>query len=99
MRIVAIGDAVTVDAFRLMGICGETVKNAEEARAALEASLEPETVILIAESAAELIRDRVDELKTSRGDYLVLEVPSGEEGPSQADQTAQLISQAIGIKV
>lgn len=99
MRIVSIGDAVTVEALRLMGIPGTVVETPEEARDALERELGGEKVILVASETADMIRERVDELKTARREYLVLEIASSEGAPRQADETARLVSQAIGIKL
>lgn len=98
MRIVAIGDSITVDAMKLMGIAGTVVKNAEEAKGALAEARGPETVILISPEAAEMIREEVDELKGARRDFIVMEIPGG-GAPVQAEETARLVSQAIGIKI
>ncbi len=99
MRIVAVGDEVTIEALRLMGIAGTAVSEPAEASLALDDALEPETVVLVSGSVAGMLRERVDELKVARREYMVLEIPSGEGGEGQADQTARFVSQAIGIKV
>lgn len=98
MRIVAIGDRITVDAMKLMGVAGRVVENAEEAKAALVEAREPETVILISPEAVEMVREEVDELRGARRDFIVIELP-GAGGPTQAEETARLVSQAVGIKI
>lgn len=99
MRIVAVGDSFTVDALRLMGIPGTVAADAAQAAAALDEAIEPETVILVGKSVADMIREKVEELKSAPRDYIVLEIPSGEEVPHQAEETARLVSEAIGIKI
>lgn len=99
MKISAVGDALTIQALRLMGIEGTAVESAEETEAALDEAIAPETVILITGAAAELIRAKVDKLKIARQDFIVLEIPSTKGIPHQAEDTARLVSQAIGIKI
>ena len=99
MKIAALGDQFTIQALRLMGIAGTVAATAEEAAAALDEAVEPDTVILVTESAANLIRARVDGLKTARQNYIVLEIPSLHGVPHQAEDIARLVSQAIGVKV
>lgn len=99
MRITAIGDPFTVQALKLMGIVGTAVTTPEEASRALDAVLAPATVVLVAESVARMIREKVDALKVARQDFIVLEIPSGEGVPHQAEDTARLVSQAIGVKI
>jgi len=98
MRIVAIGDRMTVDAMKLMGVAGTVVETAQEVSAALARAEEPETVILISSRAADMVREEVEELKAARRDFIVIELP-GAEGPTQAEETARIVSQAIGIKI
>jgi vacuolar-type H+-ATPase subunit F/Vma7 len=99
VKISAIGDPFTVQALRLMGIAGVAVTTPEEASRALDDALAPSTVVLVAESVARMVREKVDALKIARQDFIVLEIPSGEGVPHQAEDTARLVSQAIGVKI
>jgi vacuolar-type H+-ATPase subunit F/Vma7 len=99
LKIAAIGDRLTVRALKLMGIEGTAVSTAEEAEAAIDAVTAPATVILITGTAADMIRAKVDKMKVARQDYIVLEIPSTEKVPNQAEDTARLVSQAIGVKI
>jgi vacuolar-type H+-ATPase subunit F/Vma7 len=99
VKISAIGDPFTVQALKLMGIAGVAVTTPEEASRELDAVLAPATVVLVTESVAKMIREKVDALKIARQDFIVLEIPSGEGVPHQAEDTARLVSQAIGVKI
>jgi len=99
MKIAAVGDAVTVQALRLMGISGTAVASAQEASSALDEHYAPDTVILITESAAGLVRDRVDRFKVAKERVIILEIPSPGAAPNQAEDIARLVSEAIGVKV
>ncbi len=99
MKVVGIGDRITIDALRLMGIDGTVVTDEGSFLQALEAVLEPDTVILVSQSAANLARRRVEELKSARSNFMVIELPGAEGAPTQAEETARLVSQAIGIRI
>lgn len=99
MKIAAVGDPFTVEALRLMGITGAAVESEDEAAAALDGALEPDTVVLITKAAADMIRPKVDKCKVARQKYIVMEIPSLEGAPRQAEEVARLVSQAIGVKL
>lgn len=99
MRITAVGDPLTIQALKLMGIAGEAAVDARSASQAFRKALAPETVVLVTESVAKLIREEVSKAKIARQDYVVLEIPSTQGVPDQAEETARLVSQAIGVKV
>lgn len=99
MKIAAVGDPLTVQALRLMGVAGIAVTTGEEASSALDESAVADTVVLVTESAARLARSKVDKLKVARQNYIVIEIPSVEAAPHQAEEIARLVSQTIGIKV
>jgi len=99
VKIAAVGDPFTVSALRLMGIVGAVATTAGEAEAAIDECLVPDTVILVTESVARLVRAKVDKLKIAKANYMVLEIPSGEGIPHQAEDIAKLVSQAIGVRI
>ena len=82
-----------------MGITGVAAEDADAVRAGLQRALEPDTVILVTKSAADLAREYVEKAKIARQNYIVLEIPSLEGAPRQAEDIARLVSQAIGVKV
>jgi vacuolar-type H+-ATPase subunit F/Vma7 len=99
VKISAIGDSFTVQALRLMGIPGVVAATPEEASRALDSVLAPATVVLVTQDVAGLVREKVDALKIARQDFIVVEIPSGSGVPHQAEDTARLVSQAIGVKI
>lgn len=99
VRIVGVGDLATVEALRLMGISGTVAEDAGAALRALEEAMEPEAVILVSESVAGMMRERIEELKEARTDFMVIELPAVGSKPTQAEETARLVSQAIGMKI
>jgi vacuolar-type H+-ATPase subunit F/Vma7 len=99
VRIAAVGDPVTVQALKLMGISGAAVTTADEAAAALDEYAVPDAIVLVTGSVAKLIRAKVDKMKIARQSFIVVEIPSVEGVPQQADEIARAVSQTIGIKV
>lgn len=99
MKLTAVGDPVTMQAIKLMGIPGTPVRTAEEASAALDECAVPDAIVLVASSSAGLVREKVDKMKVARQSYIVVEIPSIEGVPKQADEIARVVSQTVGIKV
>jgi V/A-type H+-transporting ATPase subunit F len=98
--IYVIGDENTVLGFSLVGVEGEAVESAKEARSALDDAVEKEgiKIILITEKWAGAMRERVDQLKRGMAAPLVLEIPgsaSEPTGPSLRD----LVEEAIGVRI
>lgn len=99
MRIAAVGDPLSVQALKLMGIAGVAASTAAEASAALDESAVPDTVVLVTESVVRLVREKVGKMKVARQNFMIVEIPSVEGAPRQAEEIARLVSQTIGIKV
>ncbi len=99
MKITAVADELTVQALSLMGIIGAAVASPEEADAAIDRLAGPDTVILITDAVADMVRQKVDKLKIARENVAVLEIPSVNSAPRQAEDIAHLVSQAIGVKI
>ena len=100
MDIYAIGDENAILGFSLIGIEGETPRSVEEARSALEEAVKMDRVkiVLITESWAAAMRERVDQLKRQMAAPLVLEIPgSGLEAEGQSLQ--ELVEEEVGIRV
>ncbi len=101
MRFFCIADEDTVRGFRLAGVQGEAVAGEREAHEAIERALgRPDLGILILthEVAADC-RDLVDEIRTTRSEPLVTEVP-GPDGPLAGRKTLrELVQEAVGITI
>ena len=90
---------MTVQALKLMGIVGSVAATGDEVSAALDEYAVPDTVVLVTESVAKLARAKVDKLKVARENFMLVEIPSVSGVPQQAEETARLVSQTIGIRV
>jgi len=99
MKIRAIGDAQTIAALRLAGIVGTVVATEDEARQALdEFCQQRDLVVLVGQSVAATIQERVDELKVARSGAIVLEIPDMSGVPA-AETAEKLVAQAVGLKL
>ncbi len=101
MRYYVIGDEDTVLGFRYAGVPGQIVRDAAEARAALEAFKRPGdvAVLIVTEAIADLVRKEVNALRFDCELPLVAEVPGpGGPSPLRKDLLA-LIREVVGINV
>jgi V/A-type H+-transporting ATPase subunit F len=99
MKIFAIGDDETVLGFRLIGIDGVAVDDAESTSKTLRSALSRKDIgiVLITEKAADTVRDEVDSRVFASGLPLVLEIPdSSGAAPSRAT-IEEIVRKAIGI--
>lgn len=94
-----IGDEDTVLGFSLVGIAGVSAACAEEAEAAWEKATENKQVgiIIITESVANLIREKVDHYLFSESFPLVVEIP--EAGKTSSRDLRSLVNDAIGVSI
>ncbi|ADK82208.1 V-type ATP synthase subunit F [Sediminispirochaeta smaragdinae] len=96
-----IGDEDTILGFGMVGVRGRSVEDAVSANAALSEALDDKEIgiIIITETAAETIRDRVNGLTFSHRFPLIVEIPD-RNGPSPGRKSLrELVNQAIGIKL
>ena len=95
-----IGDEDTVLGFRCAGVPGTVAATAEEVRSALRALRKGGAgVVLITESAADLAREEVDDIRFNAELPMVVQIP-GPQGPIPGRRDlAAIIREAIGIKV
>ena len=100
MQFFVIGDEDTVIGFRFAGIAGKVVADRQEAVAALDASVRrSDTVVIVPEAVAELIRGEIDGVRFGEALPLIVEVP-GPEGPrAETPSLFRLIREAVGIKL
>lgn len=101
MKVLVIGHPDAVLGFSLVGVHGQAATSAEEANRALDEAFSAQDIglILVTDDVAELIRERMDQLKLKSTVPLVLEISSpGEEHPVQPSIT-EIVFRAIGVKL
>ncbi|MCC6154176.1 MAG: V-type ATP synthase subunit F [Candidatus Hydrogenedentes bacterium] len=101
MNIFVIGDRDTVLGFRLAGVRGGVVSERDDAATALDSALRDSSngLVLITESIADMIRERVDMHRASAGIPIVLEIP-GASGPSASRvPIGDIVRKAVGVSV
>ncbi len=101
MKFFVIGDADTVLGFRYAGVPGVVAESPEDVARALEQAVSNSQIgaIIITERAASLARAAVDELRVNRVTPVVVEAPD-QNGPLEGRKTlADLIREAVGIRI
>ncbi len=101
MRFYCVADEDTVRGFRLAGIEGEAVAGAPQAEAAIRHAAERPNlgVLIVTQSVAADARDLVDEIRMTRTQPLIVEVP-GPEGPLTGRKTLRdFVQEAVGISL
>jgi vacuolar-type H+-ATPase subunit F/Vma7 len=97
MRIHVIGNRDCVLGMALAGVEGRVVRDALELERALESSLADPGValLLVTSDVADLARHRIDALKVSNLQPLVVEIPAST--PSAAPALRDFVQRAVGI--
>ena len=101
MKFFCIGDEDTVRGFRLAGIEGQAVANADDAAEALAGAVRRSGVgvVIITDAVAADIREQVDTVRLECEKPLLVEVP-GPQGPIAGRKTLrQLVQEAVGIRI
>lgn len=101
MKYYVIGDEDTVLGFRYAGVEGVVVQTARDVTDALAAASADREVgaIVITERAAALARDEVDAMRVGSVSPVLVEVPD-RHGPLPGKKTlADLIREAVGIRI
>ncbi len=101
MRYYIIGDEDTVLGFELAGVAGKSVETEEQADAAFREALADREngIIIITETAADLIREKVNTLLFSASFPLIVEIPDGGGRKEGRKDLRALVNEAIGIKL
>lgn len=101
LSILVIGDATVVYGFGLVGIEGRIVHSREEADAALTDALATHQtgIVLISAQWAQEIRARVDALKATSLQPLVLELPQGAAAKGKQSDLRTLLRQTLGLSL
>ncbi|MCR5732739.1 MAG: V-type ATP synthase subunit F [Sphaerochaetaceae bacterium] len=99
MEYYVIGDEDTVLGFSLVGVQGTAVADEREARTAWAKTLEKREIgiIIITESAADMIRSTVDRYLFSESFPLVVEIP--DPGKKSTRDLRSLVNEAIGVSL
>jgi V/A-type H+-transporting ATPase subunit F len=101
MQFYVIADEHTVTGFKLVGLDGEVVGSADEAREALEKAFSsPEIgIIIVTERIAALIHEDIETYIFGRSFPLIIEIPD-RTGPIEGRVSIrQLVRSAVGVKV
>ncbi len=101
MTYFVIGDEDTVLGFELVGIPGARAADPEEAQAAFGKALAAGTtgIIVITETAADMIRPLVDRYLFTATFPLIVEIPGPDASGKKKRDLRALVNQAIGIKL
>lgn len=101
MKYYVIGDEDTVLGFGMVGVEGSTVTSKEGADAAFDGALADREIgiLIITESAADTIREKVDTLLFSEQFPLIVEVPGRKGKIPDRPGLRQMVNEAIGIKL
>lgn len=101
MSYFVLGDEETVLGFSLVGAGGQTVKTREQASAAFDDALTYRGVkiIIITESVADLIREKLESFIFSENFPLIVEIPGKDGHLSGKKDLRQMVKDAIGIKI
>ncbi len=101
MQFYVIGEESTVAGFRLVGVEGETVETADEAREVLKKVFaSPDIgIIVITEKIAAELRDEMEKYVFGRSFPLIIEIPD-RTGPLPGRVSIrQMVRSAVGISV
>ena len=101
MKFCCIADEDTVRGFRLAGIAGHVVTNAEQAAGAVAGmAAQPDCgIIILTQEVAAGIRPQVDALRLERVRPLIVEIP-GPKGPLAGRKNLrQFVQEAVGLHV
>jgi V/A-type H+/Na+-transporting ATPase subunit F len=101
MKYFVIGGEDAVLGFKMVGVEGRAVRDGEEAGGAFADALGNKEIgiIIISESAANLIRKKVDRYVFSRSFPLIVEIPD-RDGPKEGrPELRELVNRAIGINL
>ena len=101
MKFFCIGDEDTVRGFRLAGIAGEAATTQGQALRILEKVMcEPDwAIVILTSTVADLIRDRVEELRLERDCPLIVEIPGPEGQKSGSRSLRKFVQEAVGIRL
>ena len=101
MQFYVIADEHTVTGFKLVGVDGEVVESADEAREALEKAFTAADIgiIIISERIAALIHEEMEEYIFGHSFPLIIEIPD-RTGPVEGRiSIRQMVRSAVGVSI
>ena len=104
MIVRVLGDAATVQALRLGGLDGRVVDPDRASDAELEAALDETLrldglgVLLVTDSVAARMRERLEREKLGRRFPLVIEIPARGGAPEPVDDLIARVARMVGVK-
>ena len=99
MRVVIIGHPEAVQGFSLVGVQGYVAVDAESMDRAVDLVLaDGQTgIVLVTDDSAELIRERIDQLKSRYDPPIFIEIPDPNGMNPERKTLTEVAEQAIGI--
>jgi vacuolar-type H+-ATPase subunit F/Vma7 len=100
MKVWVIGHPEAVQGFSLVGVDGIVATTVESMNQALDAALANSEIgiILVTDDSAELVRDRIDQLKRRVETPIILEIPDPNGMNAERMTLTEVADQAIGIR-
>ena len=101
MQFYVIADEHTVTGFKLVGIDGEVVESADEAREALKKAFSSTEIgiIVLTEKIASSVREDVEEFVFGHSFPLIIEIPDRTGPMEERISIRQMVRSAVGVKV
>ena len=101
MQFYVIADEHTVTGFKLVGIDGEVVESADEAREALKKAFSSTEIgiIVLTEKVASSIKEEVEEFVFGHSFPLIIEIPDRTGPLEDRISIRQMVRSAVGVKV
>jgi V/A-type H+/Na+-transporting ATPase subunit F len=100
MRTYVIGNEDAVLGFSLVGVDGASAHDADELVQVLTRALDDKTIglILVTSDVAQFSRERIDALKVSSLEPLVVEIP-GEKAGTPTPSLKEFVQRAVGVNL
>jgi V/A-type H+-transporting ATPase subunit F len=101
MKFHVIADENTVTGFKLVGLEGEVVENADGAREALTKAFEAKDIgiIMISERIASEIREEMEDFVFKHTFPLIIEIPDRKGPLEDRISIREMVNAAVGVKV
>ncbi len=101
MQFYVIADEHTVTGFKLVGIDGEVVESADEAREALKKAFSSTEIgiVVLTEKIASSVREEVEEFVFGHSFPLIIEIPDRTGPMEERISIRQMVRSAVGVKV
>jgi V/A-type H+-transporting ATPase subunit F len=101
MQFYVIADEHTVTGFKLVGLEGETVETADEAREALKKAFSSPDIgiVVITEKVASAIEEEMEQFIFGRDFPLIIEIPDRTGPMEERISIRQMVRSAVGVNV